>query len=154
VRAWIEQRIIDDGGILGHYVADGSNLHHTTKHHNGWVGNNPKGYPTDNRLHGRFGSAFVQAYTKTANVREAMIHAPRAFPDRRRAVVAYLMTTNAEVERLYAIDKATPFIPETSTPEQKAFAVARLSAGAEMVRDLWYTAWVTSARWARSTIQA
>jgi len=50
------------------------------------------------------------------------------------------------VERLYAIDKATPFIPETSTSEQKAFAVARLSAGAEMVRDLWYSAWVTSAR--------
>jgi len=106
VRAWIEQRIIDDGGILGHYVADGSNPHHTIKHHNGWVGNNPKGYPTDNRFHGRFGSAFVQAYTKTADVREAMIYAPRAFPDRRRAVVAYLMTTNAEVERLYAIDKA------------------------------------------------
>jgi hypothetical protein len=35
--------------------------------------------------------------------------------------------------------------PETTTPEHKAFAAARLAAGAEMLRDLWYTAWVTSA---------
>ncbi len=146
VRAWIEQRIIDDAGILGHYVADGSNPHHTTKHHNGWVGENPKGYPTDNRFHGRFESAFVQAHIKAADVRDAIVHAPQTFPDIRRAVVAYLTATNAEVETLYAIDKATPFIPETRTPEQQAFAVARLGAGAEMLRDLWYTAWVTSAR--------
>ncbi len=146
VRAWIEQRIVDDAGILGHYVADGSNPHHTTKHHNGWVGDNPKGYPTDSRFHGRFESPFVQAHIKTANVREAMIHVPQAFPNVRSAVVAYLMTTSAEVETLYAIDKATPFIAEARTPAQHAFAVARLGAGAEMLRDLWYTAWVTSAR--------
>ncbi len=145
VRAWIEQRIIDDAGILGHYVADGSNPHHTTKHHNGWVGENPQGYSTDNRFHGRFESAFVQAHIKAVDLRQAMVHAPQTFPNVRRAVVAYLTTTNAELETLYAIDKATPFIAETRTPEQTAFAVARLSAGAEMLRDLWYTAWVTSA---------
>ena len=37
-RLWIEQRIINDAGVLGHYVSDGSNPHHTTIHHNGWVG--------------------------------------------------------------------------------------------------------------------
>jgi len=110
------------------------------------VGENPNGYPTDNRFHGRFESTFVQAHIKAADVREAMVHTPQAFPDIRRAVVAYLMTTNAEVETLYAIDKATPFSSEARTPEQHAFAVARLGAGAEMLRDLWYTAWVTSAR--------
>lgn len=69
VRAWIEQRIIDDAGILEHFVADGSNPHHTTKHFNGWVGDNPRGYPTDNRFHGRFESAFVQAHIKTDDIR-------------------------------------------------------------------------------------
>lgn len=145
VRAWIEQRIIDDAGILGHYVADGSNPHHTTKHHNGWVGENPKGYTTDNRFHGRFESAFVQAHLKAPDVTSYMTHAPQLFPDVRTAVIAYLNTSFGELDRLYALDKATAFQPETATPEQKAFAAARLAAGAEMLRDLWYTAWVTSA---------
>jgi hypothetical protein len=144
VRHWIEAQIIDDAGILGHYVADGSNPHHTTKHHNGWVGDNPKGYTTDNTFHSRFESQFVQAQTKLPDVLAAMTGAPRVVPNVRDAIVAYLNTTFAQLDRLYEIDKATPFQAETSTPEQKSFAVARLAAGAEMLRDIWYTAWVTS----------
>ena len=79
------------------------------------------------------------------DVTSYMTHAPQQFPDVRTAVIAYLNTSFGELDRLYALDKATAFQPETATPEQKAFAAARLAAGAEMLRDLWYTAWVTSA---------
>ena len=58
-RAWIEQRIINDAGILGHYVADGSNPAHTTVQYNGWVGDNPDGFTTDNHFHSRLDSYFV-----------------------------------------------------------------------------------------------
>lgn len=146
VRAWIEQRIIDEAGILGHFVADGSNPHHTTRHYNGWVGDNPNGYTTDNRFHGRFESQYVQAHIREADVRAALTAPAQAFPDVRRAVVAYLARTNTFVDTLYALDKAAPFRPETTTPEQKAFTATRMAAGAAMLRDLWYTAWVTSAR--------
>lgn len=145
VRAWIEARIIDDAGILGHYVADGSNPHHTTKHHNGWVGDNPKGYTSDNRFHSRFESGYVQAHFKLPDLFAGMTHEARVFPNLRDAIVAYLTTSFAQLDRLYALDQATPFRPETTTPEQKAFASARLAAGAEMLRDIWWTAWVTSA---------
>ena len=67
----------DDAGNLGHYVADGSNPHHTTTHHNGWVGDNPNGYTTDNRFHGRFESVFVQAHLKAGDVTANRSHAPR-----------------------------------------------------------------------------
>ncbi len=144
VRAWIEQRIIDDAGILGHYVADGSNPHHTTKHHNGWVGENPKGYTTDNRFHGRFESAYVQGQIKLPDILGEMHGAPRVFPNLRIAVLAYLKTSFAHLDRLYELDTAKPFQPDATTPEQKAFASARLAAGAEMLRDIWWTAWVTS----------
>lgn len=144
-RAWIEARIIDDAGILGHYIADGSNPHHTTKHHNGWVGDNPKGYTTDNRFHYRFESAYVQANIKLPDVLAGMTNAPRVLPNLREAVIAYLNTSFGQLDRLYDLDKASAFQPETTTPEQKAFAAARLAAGAEMLRDVWYTAWVTSA---------
>jgi len=145
VRAWIEQRIIDDAGILGHFVADGSNPHHTTKHHNGWVGDNPKGYTTDNRFHGRFESAYVQSHIKAPDVLGAMTHDAQVFPNVRVAVLRYLATTFAQLDNLYLLDKTATFQPESTTPEQRAFASARLAAGAEMLRDLWYTAWVTSA---------
>jgi len=144
VRAWIEQRIIDDAGVLGHYVADGSNPHHTTKHHNGWVGENPRGYTSDNRFHGRFESAFVQGQIKLHDIVGQMNGTPRVLPNLREAIIAYLNTSFSQLDRLYEIDKATPFQAETSTPEQKAFATARLAAGADMLRDIWWTAWVTS----------
>ncbi|HEV8233230.1 MAG TPA: hypothetical protein VGP84_01485, partial [Gemmatimonadaceae bacterium] len=46
-KPFIEARIIDDAGILGHYVADGSNPAHATIQYNGWTGTNPNGYATD-----------------------------------------------------------------------------------------------------------
>ncbi len=144
VRSWIEQRIIDDAGILGHYIADGSNPHHNTKHHNGWVGDNPRGYTTDNRFHYRFESAFVQGQIKLPDILADMQGNARVFPNLRAAIIAYLNTSFSQLDRLYEIDKATPFQAETSTAEQKAFASARLAAGAEMLRDVWWTAWVTS----------
>src|SRR5262245_51968564 len=43
-KGWIEERIINDAGIMAHYAEDASNPHHTTVHYNGWVGDNPKRY--------------------------------------------------------------------------------------------------------------
>ena len=145
VRSWIQARIIEDAGVLGHYVADGSNPHHTTKHHNGWVGENPKGYTTDNTFHSRFESQYVQGQIKLPDILGGFTQQPHVFPNLRLAIIEYLTATNGQLDRLYEIDKITPFRAETSSPEQKAFAVERLAAGAAMLRDIWWTAWVTSA---------
>ncbi len=144
VRSWIEARIINDAGILGHYVADGSNPAHTTIHYNGWVGANPNGYATDTRFHGRFESAYVQARITLGDVTPNVTPAAQSFAALRPAIISYFLTTHGEVERLYQLDKSAPFGPETTASENKAFAVARLAAGATMLRDLWWTAWVTS----------
>ncbi len=144
-RRWIEARIINDAGILGHYVTDGSNPAHTTIHYNGWVGANPNGYATDNRFHGRFESAFVQSRVKLADVEPQVAAQPTVLGSLRPSIIDYFMRTHAEVERLYQLDKASPFDAAQQGSEHKAFAVARLAAGATMLRDLWWTAWVTSA---------
>ena len=143
-RNWIEQRIIDDAGILGHFVADGSNPHHTTKHHNGWVGDNPKGYTTDNRFHYRFEAQFVQANVALPDVVALVGDSARVLSDYRAGVLAYLDATFHQLVPLYELEKSTPFQAETTTAAQKAFATARLAAGAEMLRDIWWTAWITS----------
>jgi hypothetical protein len=38
-------------GVMGHYVADAAQPLHTTRHFNGWIGNNPKGYSTSRGFH-------------------------------------------------------------------------------------------------------
>jgi hypothetical protein len=143
-RAWIEQRILNDAGILGHYVSDGSNPQHTSIHHNGWVGENPRGYTVDRRFHSRFESEFVQQRVTLDDVLASMTSAPKVFPDTRTAVMAYLNTSHGELERLYQIEQRQPFGAQTTAAENKRFAVERLAAGASMLRDLWWTAWVTS----------
>jgi hypothetical protein len=143
-KSLIEARIIDDAGILGHYVADGSNPAHTSIQYNGWTGANPNGYATDKRFHSRFESAYVGANIKLADVVSRMDTTAHVFPDLRSAIVAYLRETNGQVEHLYQLDKAHPFDANTTDPDDKAFTVERLASGARMLRDLWWTAWVTS----------
>jgi hypothetical protein len=146
IKPWVEARIIDDAGILGHYVADGSNPAHTTIQYNGWTGPNPNGYATDRAFHGRFESGFVTAQVKLPAVLAKLDTNARVLPNFREAIVAYLKESNTFVEQMYRVDKAHPFDSTTTNPENKAFVVDRLAAGARMLRDLWWTAYVTSAQ--------
>jgi hypothetical protein len=145
-RQWIEQRIINDAGILGHYVTDVANPHHTTIHYNGWSGDNPKGYTTytrENGIHYRLEDLYVQSHIQLNDVlpiigKERLIEKPR------EEIWDYLRSSNALVEQVYILDKQEPFGEKTASPEHKKFVSGRLAAGAQMLRDLWWTAWVTS----------
>jgi hypothetical protein len=144
-REWIQARIINDAGLLGHYVADGSNPAHTSVNFNGWTGPNPNGYATDKRFHSRFESAYVQTHIAIGDVLPGVDSTAHSLGDLRPAIIAYLHATNAEVEHLYQLDKLAPFDANTTASENKQFTAARLSAGSQMLRDLWWTAWITSA---------
>jgi hypothetical protein len=144
-RAWIEQRIVNDAGILGHYVADGANPHHTTIHHNGWVGENPKGYTTEKDFHYRFESEFVQTHIQLSDVLPRVGVEARVLENPREAINAFLRDSHARLEELYDLEKREKFNAATTGTDHKKFAAARLAAGAAMLRDLWWTAWVTSA---------
>ena len=142
-REMIEQRIINDAGILGHYVTDGSNPHHTTMHHNGWIGDNPKGYSTDNTIHSRFENVYVRTHMQVNDLLP-LIGAARVITKPREEVIAYLQTSKSLVEKLYELEKKEAFGEATKSEEHKKFVQERLAAGAQMLRDLWWTAWVTS----------
>jgi len=79
-RGWIEARILNDAGILGHYVTDAANPHHTTIHYNGWSGPNPQGYTTYTRergFHFRFEEEFVGAQVRMEDLLPRISSAPR-----------------------------------------------------------------------------
>lgn len=147
-KKFIEQRIIQDAGILGHYVTDGANPHHTTVHHDRWAEGypNPHGFTTEKGFHSRFESQYVRANVKVEDLLPHIDAQPRYHADVRAAVIAHLSRTHGQLEKLYRLDKQLPFGEQTRSAAHKAFAVERLVAGAEMLRDLWWTAWLDSAK--------
>lgn len=145
-RDWIEERIINDAGILGHYVADASQPHHTTIHFNGWAPGapNPRGFTTARDFHSRFEASFVSAHVRLSDVRP-LLATPRALGDPRTAVLGFIRATHGELETLYALEKRFGFDPGgPAAPATVDFTARRLAAGADMLSTLWYTAWVRS----------
>jgi hypothetical protein len=147
VRTWLEQRIINDAGILGHYVADGANPHHTTIHFNGWDANtpNPSGYTSDRTFHRRFESDFVGALLNFDDVRPRSTAPARELGDLRADVMTYIRQTHGALRQLYDLEKRETFSATTAGREHHAFTAERLAAGANMLRSIWFTAWRRSA---------
>jgi len=146
-RRWIEDRIMNDAGILGHYVTDASQPHHTTIHFNGWDQGtpNPENFDHDRGFHARFEEAFVEAHVSLDDV---AAHLPaagaRRIPDVRTAVFDHITESHERVVELYRLDRDVGFDPMLSDPSTEAFAVEQLVSGARMLRDLWWTAWLLS----------
>lgn len=147
-RRMIEQRILNDAGILGHYVTDGANPHHTSVHHNRWSEGyaNPRGYTTEPGFHSRFESQYVEANMSAADLLPHMNARPRELQDVRAEVFAYLRRSHSRLERLYELDLDERWGRETRGAQHRAFAIERLVAGGNMLRDLWWSAYLESAR--------
>lgn len=139
----VEQAIIFYAGWLGHYVADGSQPLHTTIEYNGWVGRNPHHYTTSHKIHWQFESTFVNANISMDDVLHAM--KPLApIDDEWTDYLAYLNQTHTYVDEVYQLWNQHGF-DGSGTAASRAFTTSRLAAGADMLRDLVYAAWVQSA---------
>jgi hypothetical protein len=141
----VEAAIVFYAGWLGHYVGDASQPLHVTVQYNGWTGPNPNGYTTSHQIHHLFEGPFVAANIHASDVEPLMTPA-RAIPgDMFDAYVAYIRTTATYVEKVYQLEKAGGFAG-AGTPESRAFTASRLAAGASMLRNMIYSAWIDSAQ--------
>lgn len=141
----VEAAIVFYAGWLGHYVGDGANPLHTTIQYNGWTGPNPNGYTTEHKIHYEFESPFISANIHSPDIAARMTPAKAIDGDMFDAYVAYLRQTATHVEKVYQLEKAGGFAGEGS-PDSRAFAAQRLAAGASMLRDMIYSAWIDSAQ--------
>ena len=136
-------------GTMGHYVGDCAQPLHVTKHHHGWVGDNPKGYATNFSFHAWIDGGFlrktggVNAAALTGKIRPAKIVGDPLKPgDLFRQVMAYLETTHTQVEPLYQLEKEQKLTPENAqASEGRAFLEGQLVKGGQMLGDLWFSAW-------------
>jgi hypothetical protein len=140
----VEAAIVFYAGWMGHYVGDGSQPLHVTRDYDGWVEkDNPNGYTTEHGIHSKFESAFVTANISAVDVRPLMTPV-RPISDEWTAYMDYLRHTQSLMERVYQLDKQKAF-DGAGTPDGKQFTAERLAAGASMLRDLIYSAWMASA---------
>jgi hypothetical protein len=140
----VEAAILFYAGWLGHYVGDSSQPLHTTVQYNGWTGPNPNGYTASHQIHSLFESTFISANLPALDVKSKLTAAKTIDGDMFDAYVAYLRHTASFVEKTYQLEKVGGFNGAGSA-ESRDFVADRLAAGASMLRDMIYTAWIKSA---------
>lgn len=139
-----EQAAIFYAGWLGHYVADAAQPLHSSIQYNGWVGANPNHYTTEHKIHWQFEGPFVDANLTPADLKPhlAPLHAIQG--DIFDAYIAYMRQSATHVEEVYQLEKAGGWEGKGSK-QSREFAAERLAAGASILRDMIYAAWVGSA---------
>lgn len=140
-----EQEIASYIGVLGHYVADAAMPLHVSIHHDGWVGENPKNYTRDPRVHGRFESSFVELIQlKEADFKPVMSSA-KVLSDPWTAIQEHIAMSFSHVEEVYALDQANAYDDKDHEAARK-LVYKLLAKSADLLRDLTYTAWEESAQ--------
>jgi len=130
---------------MGHYIGDGSQPLHDTIHHDGWQGPDPNGYTRDPKIHGRFESQYVDAISLTEEDILPRIGKPGHLQgDVFDLILAHLDEAGSNVETIYKLDKRNAFA-NVHDQEAREMVYSRTAAGACMLRDLVYRAWIESA---------
>src|SRR5262249_9636340 len=127
VVADLEARIIDDAGILGHYIADASQPLHTTIHNNGWaMADNRHGFSYSDTIHIRFEHEYVRAQITDADVRRLMAQA-RGLGDPLQSIHDEMRRANDLVIHVYELEQSTPFGAGNTQASAKALVAGRLA---------------------------
>lgn len=130
---------------LGHYIGDGSQPLHTSMHIAGWVGPDPNGYTRDRSIHNRFEASYVDKIDLSEKDILSRIGSPdHQTGDVFQLIIQYLNERASHVEAIYKMDKRNAFA-DPSDREAKELVYSSVAAGASMLRDLIYRAWLESA---------
>lgn len=141
--AYPEADTIFYAGWLGHYVGDGANPLHTSIHYDGWIGSNPKGYTTSKTVHWKMEGIFVAANFNQLQFADLVPAQPQHLMHPFQDYLQYLQDSHRYVEAAYQLEKAGGFDGE-GTPASREFIRQRMAAGATMLRNMWYSAWLQS----------
>jgi len=131
-------------GWLSHYVADAAQPLHSSVHHDGWRGDNPKNYTRDGALHWGFENDFIDLIGLSERDIQGRIAPARTIADPFSAILAYLDRSHTRVEQVYALEQQHAFGDKSNAAARELVYVCTSDAVA-MLRDLVFTAWTTSA---------
>lgn len=130
-------------GHLSHFVGDAAQPLHTTKHFNGWTGENPNGYTTDRQFHSMIDGGVIERHGIGADFVRPRVKAGRTvepsalFP----AVMEQICRAFTEVEPLYRLEKSG----ELAQAAGAELIANRLADAAGFLSALYRAAWIASA---------
>ncbi len=146
-----QQNILYVMGTMGHYVGDAAQPLHTTRHYNGWTGENPRGFTTSKGFHAWIDGGYLK---KVGLRRETLLAgvapAKMLWPGDPKAkhddvfplMMNYLVEQYRLVEPLYELDKEGKLTGKDELGRQgQAFLEGQLRKAGQMLGDLWYSAW-------------
>ena len=146
VKAMLANDIAFYMGWLGHYIADAAQPLHNSQHHDGWAGDNPRGYTRDPHIHGRFESSYVDLIGVTeADVLPYVRREARHLEDPWAAILDHMIEARGLAEDVYRLDLRGAY-QDAKDEEARKLVYTRLASGAGFLRDLAHTAWIESAR--------
>jgi len=145
------RNVVDLMGLMGHFVGDGAQPLHTTKHYNGWVGDNPNRFTTNRSFHSWIDGGYLQKFGMDQDALRRGLR-PAGLPKLDGAtvsptnifsvVMAYLSKSHRQVEPLYRLDKEGKLSGQGEmSKEAHDFLTQQILAAAQMLGDLWLTAW-------------
>jgi hypothetical protein len=129
-------------GMLSHFVGDAAQPLHTTKHYNGWVGDNPGGYTTDRGFHAYIDGGVLELHSITyGSVRPHVSYTVRVNrSDPWADVLALLRRSFDCVEPLYRLDRDGELRQEAG----RQFITERLADASATLAALYAAAWAGS----------
>ncbi len=147
-----QQNILYVMGTMGHFVGDAGQPLHTTMHHHGWIGPNPHNYTTNHSFHSWIDSGYLN---KVGGVKleelESKVHTAELVPinghpakpeEIFQAAVTFVVEQNKLVEPLYQLEKDGKLSGNGEVGhEGKAFLEAQMAKSAQLLADIWYSAW-------------
>ena len=140
-------------GTMGHYVGDATQPLHTTKHFNGWVGANPKGYGTNKTFHAWIDGGYLRKVggLKNAELRAKLRPAApltldgaavRDAEEVFKVVMSFLAEQHKHVEPLYEMNQDGRLSGNGDKGmEGYPFLSNQIRLAAQMLGDLWLTAY-------------
>jgi hypothetical protein len=149
-----EQNAVYIMGVMGHFLGDAGQPLHTTKHFNGWVGANPKGYATNNSFHswvdgGYFRKAGMSYEEMKGRVRPAKVLDQTRQASKERGIFSvameFLLEQHKFVEPLYQLNKEGSLSDGGKEGSKgRALISQQMLKCGQLLGDLWLSAWETS----------
>lgn len=140
-------------GTMGHYVGDSTQPLHTTKHFNGWVGANPKGYATNRTFHSWIDGGYLR---KVGGLKDAELRAKlrpaaplaldgaavRDAEEVFKLVMRFIGEQHKHVEPLYEMNQDGRLSGNGDKGmEGYPFLSNQVQLAAQLLGDLWLTAY-------------
>jgi len=137
-RAGAREQALAAAGTIAHLAGDAAVPLHATRHHDGWVGDNPRGFRRARGIHRWFESDLVDRDDPAWLGITAGSIGPSK--DVRRDVLAMLDASLAAVPRLYEAEQRAHRARDEG--DARALVRERAAAGAALLAALWQAAWV------------